>query len=51
MKNVPLDYSSTMQLDTDGVDSALDAATDGQLLRRDITLDLRAFSDKDVWGV
>ena len=48
MKNVALDYRSTVQLDADGVDGALDAATDDQLLRRDITLDLRAFSDKDI---
>src|SRR6516225_99628 len=46
--DVALDNSSVPQFDAEGIDIALDAATDGQLLRDDIAVDSRAIGDHSV---
>src|SRR6516225_4092805 len=46
--DVALDNSSVPQLDAEGIDIALDATTDGQLLRDDIAVDSRAIGDHSV---
>jgi hypothetical protein len=46
MKNVTLDRATVLQLDTDGTDSALDAAADCHVLRNDAALDLCAIADQ-----
>ena len=48
MKNVTLDRTTVLQLDANGTDSALDAATDCHVLRYDATLDLRAIADLEI---
>src|SRR5919198_1736430 len=50
MENVTLDRTTVMQLDTDGTDRALDAAADGNVLRDDTALDLRAIADQKIRG-
>src|SRR6266481_952182 len=50
MKNVTLDHTTILQLDTDGTDSALDAAADCHVLRNDAALDLCAIADQKLRG-
>ena len=48
MKNVTLDNTTVLQLDADGMDSALDAAADCDVLRNDVALDLCAIADQEL---
>src|ERR687887_2220295 len=50
MENVTLDRTAVLQLDADGTDRALDAAADGDVLRDDTALDLRAIADQKIRG-
>src|SRR5919198_1528729 len=50
MENVTLDRTAVLQLDADGTDRALDAAADGNVLRDDTALDLRAIADQKIRG-
>ena len=50
MKNVTLDRTTILQLDTVGTDSALDAAADCHVLRNDVALDLCAMVDLEIRG-
>src|SRR5262244_4211630 len=50
MKNVTLDCATALQLDANGTDSALDAATDCNVLRNDAALDLCAIADLEIRG-
>src|SRR6516165_7815944 len=50
MKNVTLDHTTILQLDTVGTDSALDAAADCHILRNDAALDMCAIADLEIRG-
>src|SRR5919201_6854540 len=50
MENVTLDRTTVLQLDADSTDRALDAAADGNVLRDDTALDLRAIADQKIRG-
>jgi hypothetical protein len=43
-----LDDSSTLQLDAESINIALDAASDSQLLGDNITLDARTLGDQGI---
>src|SRR5262249_26023476 len=48
--NVTLDRATALQLDANGMDSALDAAADCHVLRNDAALDLCAIADLEIRG-
>src|SRR5262249_62300435 len=50
MKNITLDRTAVLQLDADGMDRALDAAADCDVLRDDAALDLCAIADQKIGG-
>ena len=50
MKNVTLDGTTVLQLDADGMDGALDAAADCDVLRNDAAFDLCAIADQKIRG-
>src|SRR5215216_7233899 len=50
MKNVTLDSTTALQLDSDATDGALYAAADGDVLGNDTALDLCAIADQKVGG-
>src|SRR5262249_18458347 len=50
MKNITLDCPAVLQLDADGMDRALDAAADRDVLRDDAALDLCAITDQKIGG-
>src|SRR5215831_11517767 len=50
MKNVTLDYTTVLQLDVDGTDSALDAAADRDLLRNNTPLNLCTIAEQEIRG-
>ena len=50
MKNVTLDHTTILQLDTVGTDCALDAAADCHILRNDADLDMCAIADLEIRG-
>jgi len=50
MKNVTLNGTTVLQLDPDGMDGALDAAADRDVLRNDAAFDLCAIADQKIRG-
>src|ERR1700745_2791582 len=50
MKDVTLDRTTVLQLDSDGTNGALDPAADGDVLRNDASLDLCAVADEKIRG-
>src|SRR5215510_14943064 len=50
MKNVTLDRATALQLDANGMDSALDAAADCHVMSNDAALDLCAIADLEIRG-
>ena len=50
MKNITLDRTTVIQLDTDGTDSALDATINCDVLRNNTPLDLCAIADQKIRG-
>src|SRR6476620_11434935 len=50
MKNVTLDGTTVLQLDADGMDGALDAAADCDVLRNDAAFNLCAVADQKIRG-
>src|SRR6516164_5803328 len=50
MKDVALDRTTVLQLDSDGTNGALDPAADCDVLRNDASLDLCAVADEKIRG-
>ena len=50
VKNVTFDRATILQLDPDGMDGALDAAADCEVLRNDAAFDLCAIADQKIRG-
>src|SRR5262249_31028599 len=48
VKNIALDNSGCLQLDAESMDTAVDATTHGQLLRKNITPNSRTIGDKGI---